>query len=246
MCVVDEVPDDEEVRGVLHLGDDRQLVVETFSNLVAYLRVPLGRPRVRQFAQVGVRVVATVGEFVRRNHHLAELDLDVAPVRDRPRVRNRLRDVGEEILHLGGRPEVEPLSVERPVIRIVEGLVGSDVEKNLVGEAIVGREVVNVVRRHQGHVERPSKVDQLSANLQISLGAVMLNLDEEVVLTENRLELPRHGGRLVGAIRLQQARDFPAFARRQGNQSSGVFAEQLLVRTGTIVEAFGVGSTDDL
>ena len=137
--VAEQVPDDQEVRREAHRLDDAELVLEALHDV--------GRDRVavafrgageRQLAQVRVLVV-TGGGREGRQDGVAELDLDVGPLRDQQRVVARLFVVGEQAPHLGGRLQVELLAVELQPLGVVGRRRGLDAQQRVVGLGVLAR-----------------------------------------------------------------------------------------------------------
>ena len=88
--VLDEVPDDQEVRLEAHVLDHGELGLEPFERGGRRrIAVALAQPLLGQPAQVGGGRRA-VGRRIRRQHHAVELQLDVAALGDLERGGNRL------------------------------------------------------------------------------------------------------------------------------------------------------------
>ena len=103
----DEIPDDEEVGGEPHIGDDLEFIGQSFDDGVRHLRPPpLLRAFHREVAQVVSRVGESLGEREVGKFRFSELDLDITTLGDPQRVVAGLGDLGEQSPHLGRGLEV--------------------------------------------------------------------------------------------------------------------------------------------
>ena len=144
---VDEVPDDEEVVREAHLADRLQLEAEALGQLGRRLAVASDEALLAQLDEV-VERVPPLRHRVRRQQDPAELELDVAALRDLERPRERVLEPGEVGGHLLRRLEEELVRVEAPVARVLERVARLDAEQRLVRVR---------VRRRRGSGRRPSR-----------------------------------------------------------------------------------------
>ena len=148
-----DVPDDQEVIGVLRLGYDVQFVAEPILCLIRRaLRVSLAEALPAEPAQVRVRVLA-VGSAVLWQVERREIERDARGVRDLLRIRYRLGQVGEQLHHLLLTLQVVRVVGELESIRIVDVRVGADAQQHVVQIRIALGHVVQVVRGDERDVQ---------------------------------------------------------------------------------------------
>ena len=249
--VADEVPDDEEVPRVPHLVDHLDLVLEATGVLVDRLTKPSGRGELLQarhplreaFARdvLEVRVEREpFGDAKRRQVILPLRDRDVAALGDEHRVAKRLGVILEDSRHLLGRLQEELIAGVAKALRVVDGLPGADAEKDVVRLVVALPQVVHVVGRNERQLEIARERDDAAIDDLLLLDALVLHLEEEVVLAENVAQ-PR--GRLERGTRLlhlERARDLALETAAQADQAGRMLGQQFLVDARPVVEPFGV------
>lgn len=208
---VDEVRDDQEVARKAHLLDRAALEIETLVVLPA-LRFALGLVRVelheafvepflRQLHEVVVERHA-VGRREPRQLRLAELERQVAALGDLDRVRERRGQIGEQRGHVALRAE-ELLGREAFLAaRIREDVAFRDAHARLVRGEIVGRHVLQRMRRDDGQLQlRRDRHRLLDVRFRARL-AVALQFD-----IETAREHPRPALRVAARGRLVARRE---------------------------------------
>ncbi len=210
--VAHEVPDDEEVRREPHRLDDAELVLDPLEHVLRRRTVvALLRAVDRELPQVGVLVVA-LGHRERRQHRLAELDLDLRALGDQQRVVARVRRFAEHVAHLGGALDVEVVAVELEPVRLALQRARLHAEQRVVRLGIFLVRVVAVVGREQRRGQLAGDVEQRAQDRGVVFLAVILQLDEEVLAAEDVLEARRGFERGVGFALEDQLRHQPAEA----------------------------------
>ncbi len=134
-----------------------------------------------------------------RQLELPELELEVHRLRDAQRVGERLRQLAEELVHLGGRLEVELI---RPVAhppRRIHRLPGLDAEEEVVRLGVVALEVVTVVGADERDAGLARDFQEPLVHLPLGGDPVVLELEEEVSLAED-VAIADGGGRGSGQI----------------------------------------------
>ena len=152
----------------------------------------------------------------------------------------------EDAPHLLRALQVELLRVELQPLRIALELLLLDAEQHVVRLRVAPHRVVEVVRRDERDVERPRERDLLREHAPLVRDAVILQLHEEAIGTEDVAVASR---RLLRAAILpgeQQRRQLARQTSRQADDSLGVLGEQLLVHARPVVEALQVGGRHEL
>ena len=243
----DQVPDDQEVSGEPHLGDDAELVVDAPADVVRERRVSGRRAFVDQLAEIALQVLAVrrleprqVEPLIGRRAvpvHQVELH----PLGDEQRVVAGLRQFVEDPSHLLRALQVELLRVELQPLRVALELLLLDAEQHVVRLRILLDRVVEVVRRDERDAERPGERDLLGQDAALVGDAVVLQLHEEAVRAEDVAVLT---GRLLGTPVLageQHRRQLARQAARQADDALRVLGEQILVHPRPVVEPLQVG-----
>ncbi len=235
--VLDQVPRDEEVRREPHVVDDLEFVAEPLDRIVGKLVAPtLLGAFPREVLEVR-RVVEPVGDGEVRQQRLAELDLQVGTLGDPQRVVARRRHLAKQVPHLSGRLQVVLTSFELEALRVRQQRTGLHAQQRIVGLVILLMRVVAVVGGQQRRADLLRDLDQLRVGLALCLQAVVLQLDEQVVASEDVLQ---SSGLLDGALVVavqQRLQHVPAEATSGGDQPLGVLLEQLPVHSGLVVVA---------
>ena len=186
-----------------HRGDRLQLELDPLDEIF----LGTGLSRVRQFGTPALtgtlpgemgEVVVGGGEPLGQREvgelDLAEFDLDVGPLGDPQRVVARLGVVAEQITHLVGRFQVVLLAVELEALGIRQHRTGLHAEQGVVGLVILAVGVVRVVGGEQRCADPSGQLDQLRVGLSLLGDAVVLQLDEQVVASEDVLQPGGLGG----------------------------------------------------
>ncbi len=244
----DQVPHDEEVGGEAHVADDTQLVVEALRHLGGQRgAIALPGAVVGEVAEIGQSpfLVGLAAEPVRNRElgqaRLPELDLHVGPLRDQQRVVARLGDVAEEVAHLGGRLQVVLGALELEAVGVGEEGTGLHAEQGVVGHRVLAVGVMAVVGGEEGGVQATGDLDQLRIRPVLVGDPVVLQLDEEVVPSEDVLQPGRF---LLGPLDVageQGLEHHPAQAPRRRDQAGVVALEELPVDAGLVVVALEIG-----
>ena len=233
----DEVPHDQEVGDEPHLLDDGRLLREAGLDR-GLPRAPVAARRALAAEPAEVRDVLLAGRRRElRQVEAAEVELQVAAVRDVEGGARGLLDVAEEVVHRVARPVAEQRLLLQAVA-VLQRLAHADAHVHLVGEAVVLGDVVDVVGGHERDPRGPGDGDQALVDLLLPVAAVALELEvvpvpEDVAHLLGRL--PRAGRVAVLQVVAGLARE----ARRLGDDPLGVLRQELLVDAGDVVEALG-------
>ncbi|VWC24279.1 hypothetical protein BTE28158_06003 [Burkholderia territorii] len=185
---VDEVGHDQEVAREAHLRDGPALELEPLVVRVA-LRFALRRIRIQLFEALLEPFLRQLDQVVVERHavrrreqrqlRLAQLELQVAALRDLDRVRHRRRDIGEQRDHVVLRAEVLLGREALLAPRVREHVAFRDAHARLVrGEVVVGHELRGMRRDDRQLQRRGERRGLLDVRLGARL-AVTLQLDVE-------------------------------------------------------------------
>ncbi len=164
----------------------------------------------------------------------------MAPLGDAQRVGERLGDLAEHLLHLRGGLQVELIAVVPQPIAIVDVLARSDAKQDVVRAMIAVQQVMDVVGRHERHVQIARDRHQPFVDDQLLVDALILHLEKKVARAEDVAELRGGLERLPLAPRADFAGHFAFEAAAQPNQPLRVLREQVLVDARLVVEPLGV------
>ena len=199
---LDEVGDDQEVAGKLHLRDDVDLEGEAL--VVVLAREARRQRRVGEApleAGLGLRLrssaVSSLSDLLRRGaraggdearqDRLAALRAEGAALGDLDRVGQRLGQVGEQRRHLLGGLEVMLARQPAPVVLDDVAALG-DAQQRVVRLVVVGRGEVDLVGGDDRQAARVGEIEQRRLGVVLVLQAVPLDLDVQPV-AEDLLQL---------------------------------------------------------
>ena len=249
--VGDEVPDDQEVARELHVDDDLQLALESLAVQIlvglAAQGSELGEALLQALASDLADVldlVDAVGELEVGQLGLAELELDVAHLRDPAGVLERLGVAREVAPHLVGGLDEELGAVVLEPLLVVDGPAHAHAHQDLVGVGLGPVDVVAVVGRYGRDPEVATELGEGRVDPLLRLHPVGLELEEVVPGPEDVLVLADRVAGPVHVARADQAGDVPAEARRQADQALAVLAQDLPVDPRIVIEAVEVAVAD--
>uniref|UniRef100_A0A6J7NAW3 Unannotated protein n=1 Tax=freshwater metagenome TaxID=449393 RepID=A0A6J7NAW3_9ZZZZ len=236
--VLDEVPHDQEVRREPHVRNDLELVRETLHHRWREVVAPtLAGTLPSEEVEVVRVVLVALGDREEGELSLAELDLDVRALRDPQRVVAGLGIVPEEAPHLGCGLEVVLVALELEALRVAHERTGLHAEQRVVGLVVRAVGVVRVVRREDRCTDAAGDLDQLRIGLVLGSEAVILQLDEEVVPTEDVLQAGRLLERTLLVAVEETLQHVPTETAGGGNQARGVLVQQFPVHPRLVVVA---------
>ena len=249
----DEVPHDEEVGGEAHVADDPELEVEALHHLGRHrVAVTLLGPLVGQMAEIRLRplLVGHAAEAVRHGElgqaGLAELNLYVGPLGDQQGVVARSGHVAKEVTHLSCRLEVVLGPLELESVGVAEQRAGLHAQESVVRHGVLSVGVVAVVGGEQRRTDALGDADQLRVGPVLVGEPVVLDLDEQVVASENVLQ---PGGALLGLHLVpgqQRLQHDTAQAPGGGDEAMVIPLEQLPVHPRLVVVTLEVGRRGQL
>ena len=210
------------------------------------VRIAFLHSRFAELAEVGVGVEALGDRRVRRQQVLPQRNLDVTAIRDRHRVGDGLRVRSEAIAHLLRARKVVVGSREAESLLLLAARAGLQAEQDVVGLGVLGLDVVRVVGGHERQAGATRDLDQTGAHRVLLGDAVVLELEEVVVRTEDLGMFASHrlgGGHVTAKDRLGQ---LATEARGQADQALGVLREQLAIDARLVVVALEVRGADQL
>ncbi len=172
--------------------------------------------------------------------------------------RPRVAVFGKDRSHLGRRLQIEVLPLETKPIGIV--LVGPrlDAEQDVMGGRFVPPGVVGVIGGHQRGADFSGNLDQVGHDPLLRLETMILDLDEEVLPTEDVLimrgslegtfEIPGGAALAIFArgVGSQPLGHRPAEATRGGDDSLRVGREKFAVHSRLVVVAVQIGPGGEL
>ena len=237
--VVDEVPDDEEVAREAHRRDDGKLVVQALRRVGRHRGKAFGKTAAGKLRQVALRRVP-LRDLVDGELGAQGGQLQRAGLRDPDRVRDSLRQVGEDPRHLVAGLEVELGVRELHPRAFGDLLAGSDADEDVLRAGVLLVGVMDVVGGGNGDARLAGDLHDLSVDDGLLGDPVVLHLQVEAVRAEQLPVVQRPRPRL-GVLPVEDCRgDVPGEAGAQGDQPVVVARQRLVVDAGLVVEALGV------
>ena len=228
---------------VLGRFDLQPLQVGAVERGVHPVGVALEEPLEGQLAQVLV-LVAPLGQRVARDavgHPLAHRQLDVAHRGDLGAVAEDLvGPVGERLLHLLGRLDVELVAGELPAVLVGQRRLRLDGQQHFVGAGVLLFDVVAVVGGHHAQPVLLRELAQHRVDLLLLLQAVVLDLDEVAVAEDLQVLVQPLLGQ-VDPVRQDELGNLRPQAARKRDDALVVLAQNLAVDARLHVETLEVG-----
>ena len=202
LCVLHEIPYDKEVAGKPQILYGFQLLLQPLCDLHGYLGEALFDSFERQVLQEGIQIV-TLRRVVTGQIDGIQRDFHVASRSYINRVRQRLGEIGEKVRHLVGGLHVKLLGGESHTRLIGQQFPGLDTQKIVVGLAVLGLYIMDVVGGHQSDALPAGELHQHRVHADLFLYAVVHQFDVEVIFTEDSKVLVRDSCR-QGVIPCQE------------------------------------------
>ncbi len=152
----------------------------------------------------------------------------------------RLGVVLEDRRHLLGRLQEELIAGVAKALRVVHRLPGADAQQDVVRLIVALPQVVHVVGRDERQLELAGERHDAAIDDLLLLDALVLHLEEEVVLAEDVAQPRRRLERRPRLLHFERARHLALEAAAQADEALRMLRQQFLVDAGPVVEPFGV------
>ena len=250
---VDVIPYDEDILDKAHLLDDTKLILHRIVDLCArcviVLRIALiflFKAFLAQRIQKFPCACIALRHFILRDLVIAELDLDIAALRDLLRVVDRLRCVAEQGAHLRFALYEELSALVAHTIIIRNLLSGLDAKKHIMRLNIRLIGVVAVVRTYQLDPQLLAHAQKLLVD-QLLIGySMILQFQKEIVFAEAVTVFYGDLFCLLVEATHNVARNLARKTRRQADQALMVLLQRLEVHARAVIIAFRVADGNDL
>ena len=223
--IAHKIGNDEKIVGKAHFLDHILLVGQLPAQCLAPLAVALTVALVAELLEVGKAVIA-LGKLEFRQVILAEGEFDIAHFGDLSGVFNRLGILGKERRHFLRRAEVEVLRLVTHAVLVIHRFPGLNTQQNVVRVGVLLAQVVRVVRHNERQTRLLVQAQNALVDDRLLADAVILQLQVEMVRTEDLSERQRVFLRALIAAAAEPARDLAGKAGRQGDQPFAVLAQQ--------------------
>ena len=234
--VVYKVPHDQEIIHIAHGLDHAQLVFHAVPGVGPVGAVLAQQARLAQLAKVPP-VGLALGQREGGQVGGRKVEFHVAAPGDRLGALYGVLEVGEALAHLVLGLDIHLVGVHAHAVLVGQGLARLDAHQHLLGSGVLAGQVVAVVGHHQRNVHLPGQAHQPGVHRPLVRQAVVLQLDEEVVLPEDVDIAPGHlPGFVLPAVQ-QQLGQVAGQAGRQRDQALAVLLQQRIVHPGPVVIA---------
>ncbi len=239
--VVGEVADDQEIARVADGADRVELVGEPrVVHLAGFRSVAALEPLGRELLQIVLLALDLGRDREGRKLHALGVERELAALRDRERVPERLGRVPEERFHLLGRLHVELVGREAKAVGIQHRLPGLDAEEHLVRLRVLAGEVVAVVGRDDRDPHLPAQGENSPRRGLLVGEPVVLNF-QEVVIGAEEIPVPRRRApRPVRVAGDHELRHLAPQAGAQAEEPARVPGQELLVDPRLVVKSLQV------
>jgi len=175
-----------------------------------------------------------------------EVELDVAALGDADGGVERVAVVREQRAHLGLGLEVELGRLELHPVHVAQHRLGLEAQEAVVHERVVARGEVDVVGDDGAEPDLLGEPGEHGHRARLVVDAVVLELDEHVLVAEQLLEELEHGLGLVVAFGEHERGDLALEARREADEAVVVLGQALLVDPRPVVKALEVADRGEL
>ncbi len=226
--VVDEVPDDQEIGVEAHRVDDAELQLHALDGLggrrvaVAAAQAVLDQAAQIVLLRLAVRAVVAGDELP------VERDVDVAALRDLHRRLQGARERGERLRHLLRGLQIELVRAERH-LRRGQRRLGLHAQQRRMVLVVLLAQVVDVRRGHQRAVHLAGEPDDRLVDLLLLGQPVLLDLEVDVLGTEDLDELVQVGPRALQVAGQDALAGARGQAAGEADDALGVPGQQLQV-----------------
>ena len=246
--VADEIPDDEEISGKLHLLNDGQFprqtlfvfcqtVLQPSLGLEAAKRVQASRETFsRNMFEIAIQSESR-GHIEVRERVADLFQPHVAAFRNAKGAGEHVRRIFKDAIHFVMALDEKSGALELHAVGVLDGLAGLYAQHHILGMRVVFAEVVAVIGRDHRQAEFLFQPEQVGVNAMLLLQALILDLEKEIVFAEDVAIGRRRISRRLVVIFHQALGDFPFQTSREPNQSFGVFCEKLLADARLVIEA---------
>ena len=194
LCVVNEIPYNQEVLHVPHGLDYVQFTLQTDSVAVVLLHgriaVPLPQPFITELPQVPI-----VGQTLRRNKFrqviFPKSKFHLASVRDLLGDFQVFRVSREKLLHFLFGLQIEFVVLEFHPVRVVHLRTGLNTHQHILRLRIFFSYIVGIVGGRQRNIQILRKAFQSGNHRPVLRQKMVLNLQKEIALSKNLLQF--HG-----------------------------------------------------
>ena len=243
--IIDEIPNDQEIAVEPHLMDNAQLIFHAFPNFRRNGLIPSVNFLFAKLAKIRF-VRQPFRQRESRQDMPAEGKFHITPLGNLCRVFHRIRIFGKKLRHLLRRLHIEFVVLEAHTPGIFQRLSRLNAEQYVVKIRILFMGIMRVVRHDKSDAVFPREANESLRRLLLFWYAVLLQLDEEVVLSEN---IDIFGNQLVRPVRLilnQSARYLARDAGGQADNALMVEAQKLLIHARLIVSSLNIRKGNEL
>ena len=179
---MNEIPDDENVTDEAGLLQNIDFIIEALDQLgigSGAFAVALVQTFVTKFAQICFARFA-FGRRILRIFRATEFQLEIAAIRNRDRVRNRLGKIRKQCAHFVRRFEIQLRHVTHATL-VRDQLARADANHHVVRFVVPALEKMHVVRRHQADAKFLRQLRQHGVAFVLRFDAVIVHLEEKIL-----------------------------------------------------------------
>lgn len=249
LCPLDEVPDDQEVTGEVHLVDDAEFVVESGSKLVVVQSGIAAIAEFEAFETDASKIIITRRTVFRFELGVAidaggvELDADVAFLGNFECGVAGLGNLRKEGAHFLGRFEIDLRRVGEAVC-LKELAVGANADHDIVAFMICTIQEMDVVRGYCLEAKLFRPLYHLTSRALLRLHAMVVDLEVEVFFAEYLGELIDAPFGFEFAVGQKELIDLTIDAAAQTDETFAVSGERFFVDTWFVPHAIEVTFSD--
>ena len=243
--VVDEIPDNEEVIDVTHLGNHADFVFHAVARFRRDGLIALGKPFFTQAAEHLLAGFARLGGEAGQLG-FAEDEIDVTALGNFLCALDGIGVFGKDFAHFLFALDVQLAGFHAHAVGIVERLAGLDAHEHFLRVRVFAAEVVAVICRQQGNARFAADLHEQRYDAFFVFQIVIHDFHEIMPLAENAFHLAGMGACGFKITVQQQPIQLAGQTGARRDQALAVFFERRHIHAGTIIKAARPAFADQL
>ena len=231
------VPDDQEVIDIAHALNDAELVIQPLLCILAVGRVALPKTFFAKPAKVCRRVAFALGQRVFGQMDGFEIEFHMAALGDLYGVFDGVVQLGKDPAHFLLGFDIHLIGFHAHAILVGQRLAGLDAHEDFLRLRVLALHIMAVVGGDKPQIHLSGQTDEGGQHALLIGEAVILNFDVEMIPVKDGKIPLGHLPRVRLAPVDEALGDIARDAGGKGDQSLGMFFEQLIVDARAVVKA---------
>ena len=144
-CVVDKIPNDEEVAGISHVVNDAKLIIKPLTDLIVCIRIAQGKTFLTERTQIGIIALIPFRHWIIRQLQFAKSEIHLTSFGNLHCVFKCSRIICKEFRHLLLRFQIVVGSRKAHAVRIVDCSPRLHTEQDIMELAVIRMNIVDII-----------------------------------------------------------------------------------------------------